>query len=269
MIQADRFFTEEQNGLAQDWTADTLFFNPPYGAGLIGPMIAKFLEELPRINQSIVLVNSSTNVEWYQALVRCKDRMLLPGHRIQFWTAEGLPTDPASREAYQTKPKGNNRFAQTLFYFGPNVDRFDALAADLGVSLKTFSVGKTNDLQKAPESLSPVPPEPVFCSSNDQPTEKKSVNLALQLIDALSEEVDRLKAEGVAAASQYLNEQAKGDRTYYLLRWVVRGQVKSKSLKPSEVSEVRSRIARRNEAQSLECRISEIHKIIQKLEVKY
>jgi hypothetical protein len=131
------------------------------------------------------------------------------------------------------------------------------------------SVGETDNLQKAPESPSPILPEPVFCSSNEQPTEKKSVNLALQLIDALSEEVDQLKADGIASASQYLNEQAKGDRTYYLLRWVVRGQVKSKSLKPSEVSEVRSRIARRNEAQSLDCRISEIHKIIQKLEVKY
>jgi hypothetical protein len=137
VIQADRIYTEEQDALAQDWTADTLWFNPPYGVGLIGPMIAKFLEELPKIGQAIVLVNSSTNVEWYQALIRHQSRMLMPAHRIQFWTAEGLPSDPASREAYQAKPKGNNRFCQTIFYFGPNVDRFDTLAADLGVSLAT------------------------------------------------------------------------------------------------------------------------------------
>lgn len=105
-----------------------------------------------------------------------------------------------------------------------------------------------------------------FCSSGNQPTERKSVTIALRLIDALTAEVDALKFEGVAGPTQYLNEQAKGDRTYYLLRWVEKGRVRAKSLKPSGVSEVRARIVRRNEVQSLECRISETHKIIQKLE---
>jgi len=124
--------------------------------------------------------------------------------------------------------------------------------------LMALSAGKIANLQENPD--------PNFYSLAAQPTESKPVNLALQLIDALSEEADQLKAEGVAAASQYLNEQVKGDRIYCLLRWVVKGQVKSKSLKPAEVAEARSRIDRRNRVQFLEYRIAELQTLISKLE---
>jgi hypothetical protein len=135
VIKADRIYTEADDALTQDWQTSTLFFNPPYGAGLIGPMIDKFLDELDKIDQAIVLVNSSTNVGWYQALVAQCDRLLLPDHRIQFWTAEGRPEDESQRAIYQQNPPGNNRYAQTIFYFGHNADLFDAECGPIGKSL--------------------------------------------------------------------------------------------------------------------------------------
>jgi DNA N-6-adenine-methyltransferase (Dam) len=130
-IRAQRIYTAQDNALTQSWQSDTLFFNPPYGAGLIGPMIDKFLEELPGIGQAIVLVNSSTCARWYQSLLQAADRVLLPRRRINFWTAEGCPIDD-TREQYQTTPPGGNQYDQSLFYFGRNTGEFERLGASIG-----------------------------------------------------------------------------------------------------------------------------------------
>jgi hypothetical protein len=132
-----------------------------------------------------------------------------------------------------------------------------------------ISVGKTTNLPKKPESIAAWDSAAKFGRQVDQPTEKQPLELAQQLIAALSRDVEALKAEGIAAPTQYLNEESKGDRNFYRLRWLVKGRVKSKSLKPSEVAEVRSRISRRNQVQALEQRIAEAHELVVKLEVIY
>ena len=32
--KCEKHYTKEQNGLAQDWTGETVFCNPPYGRGI-------------------------------------------------------------------------------------------------------------------------------------------------------------------------------------------------------------------------------------------
>lgn len=124
VIQARRIWTIEDDALAQSWAAKSVFFNPPYGSRLIPPMINKFVEELPNIDQAIVLVNSSTSTRWYQALMRRCDVFLMPNSRINFWSAEGCPTSPIDLQSYRSNPPGGNRYDQTIFYFGGNAHRF-------------------------------------------------------------------------------------------------------------------------------------------------
>ena len=124
-IQAERIYTAEDNALIRSWEAKTLFFNPPYGRGLIKPMIDKFIEELPNIDQAIVLVNSTTTTKAYQSLLGSCDRFLLPSARINFWNTETAPIEGAARRRYQNKPAGGNQYDSTLFYFGDRVEAFE------------------------------------------------------------------------------------------------------------------------------------------------
>lgn len=137
-IGAARFYTADDDALTRSWAAKTVFFNPPYGRRLIGPMIAKFIQELPDIDQAIVLVNSGTTTAWYGALLKHCDAFLLPRRRISFWTAEGCTSDPSQRLEFQRDPPGGNRYDQTLFYFGSNHGRFALLGSDFGVPCRAI-----------------------------------------------------------------------------------------------------------------------------------
>lgn len=132
VVKAKRFYRASDNAFLHDWRAETVWFNPPYSNGLIEPMIDKFINSLSRIEQAIVLVNSSTSAAWYQALCGHCAAMLIPNRRINFWTAEGCPSDLAARARYQASPPGSNRYDQSLFYFGENHGRFARLSAELG-----------------------------------------------------------------------------------------------------------------------------------------
>lgn len=148
-------------------------------------------------------------------------------------------------------------------------DRKDGRDRPVEVIWEIVSVGKSINLPKQAESITVRGSAAEFGRLVNEPTEKQPLALMQQLIAALSGEVEALKAEGIAAPTQYLNEESKGDRNFYRLRWLVKGRVKSKSLKPSEVAEVRSRISRRNQVQALEQRIAEAHELAAKLEVIY
>jgi ParB family chromosome partitioning protein len=141
-IRARRFFTVEDDALVQSWEAKTLFFNPPYGRGLIGPMVDKFISELPNIGEAIVLVNSATTTNWYHQLLSHCDAFALPDQRINFWTAEGCSEDLANRLSYQQFPPGGNRYDQTLFYFGGKSDRLRACCLEFAKGWKIAKISK-------------------------------------------------------------------------------------------------------------------------------
>lgn len=124
VVQARRIYTIDDDALTQSWAAKSVFFNPPYGSGLIAPMVGKLIQELPQIDQAIVLVNSSTSTRWYQALLQRCNAFLMPNTRINFWTAEGCPESLVELRSYRSNPPGGNRYDQTIFYFGDNVHRF-------------------------------------------------------------------------------------------------------------------------------------------------
>ena len=63
-----KFYTKEQDGLAQDWTGETVFCNPPYGRD-IGLWIQKSIDEVRNGARVVLLIHARTDTKWFHELV--------------------------------------------------------------------------------------------------------------------------------------------------------------------------------------------------------
>ena len=98
IIQARRYFTEQDDGLRQIWMTDqrnpTVWCNPPYGRGNTvykwwRKMKAEF--DAGHFNAGIFLANSKTETRWFQEALDTCPVLLIRG-RLSFWRAEDAPT---------------------------------------------------------------------------------------------------------------------------------------------------------------------------------
>ena len=120
VVGADRYFTLERSAFDHEWDAATVFMNPPYGVGVIGKAVARFLEQRDRYDFSgVVLVNNATETKWFHALLSSAAALCLVRGRISFWNADGMARS------------GNTR-GQIFLYFGDNPDGFCDLFAGEG-----------------------------------------------------------------------------------------------------------------------------------------
>lgn len=88
-VKATRYFTKENDGLAQEWHG-RVWLNPPYGK-LASLFTAKFLEEYRegRLIAGLILVNSNAlGAKWGQQLWDC-DLICCPEKRIKFLDPDG------------------------------------------------------------------------------------------------------------------------------------------------------------------------------------
>ena len=85
-----RFFSEEQNGLVQDWEDDICWMNPPYGRE-IGLWLEKAYRSSLAGATVVCLIPSRTGTRWWHAWVLGKAEIRYRQGRIVF---EGA-TDPA------------------------------------------------------------------------------------------------------------------------------------------------------------------------------
>lgn len=106
-VKATKFFTAEDDGLAQIWEGN-IWLNPPYSSGLI----EKFADKLVHSDYTaaIVLVNNSTDTEWFSWLAEIADAVIFPKGRVKFLKPDGTPGAPLQ--------------GQAILYFGDNVEAF-------------------------------------------------------------------------------------------------------------------------------------------------
>lgn len=116
-VPAMRHFTRADDGLAQEWRANTMFMNPPYGRG-IDAWIEKLCDafEAGDIQAAIALVPARTDTQWFQRL-RDYPRCFVTG-RLAFNSPDGR--------------KGSSPFPSALVYLGPNPAEFAHAFASLG-----------------------------------------------------------------------------------------------------------------------------------------
>lgn len=111
-VRAKRFFTIDDNAMAQSWDAGTVWMNPPYSRGLCAQATTKFLEEWRegKFNAGLILVNNMTDTRWFRDLLdECSALCNLTG-RISFENGAGQ------------RVSGNTR-GQTLFVFDRTAKR--------------------------------------------------------------------------------------------------------------------------------------------------
>jgi hypothetical protein len=130
VIKAQKIFTIQGDGFTQDWRGyKTIWLNPLYSAGFLEPVVDKIIDllelEYPEI---FLLTNTDNSTAWYEkALGRC-DRFILPHTRLTFYSP---------KRAAEGKKQDQNRVSQTLFYFGQQPQRIEAVFRYWGTVCQT------------------------------------------------------------------------------------------------------------------------------------
>lgn len=118
-VKAESVYTEAEDGLQCAWH-DNVWLNPPYGKTKTQKWVAKLLEEFEagRTKQAILLVNASTEAEWFQPL--WGHVMCFPKGRIKFESPGGLGESPlhGSVLVYFGDDEGELRFYDTFKSIG-------------------------------------------------------------------------------------------------------------------------------------------------------
>lgn len=120
-VKAAKFYSKSDDGLAKTWKGKT-WLNPPYAGELIQKFISKFVEHVSSgdIPEGIVLVNNSTETEWFDELVSVASAVVFPRGRVRFLDPRGNPGTPLQ--------------GQAVVYAGKNVKKFIAEFGEFGWS---------------------------------------------------------------------------------------------------------------------------------------
>lgn len=123
-VQAGRYYTKVDDGLAQPWTG-SVWLNPPYSAPQV--WIDKLFAEMAggRCTQAIVLVNNATETAWFQRLLTESKLVCFPARRLAFWRHDH--SNVGARQG------------QALFYFGNRADQFYSAFSATGAVLRRLS----------------------------------------------------------------------------------------------------------------------------------
>lgn len=108
-VKAGEYYTAETNGLDKTWHGN-VWMNPPYASDLIGKFIDKLIDELPNIEQAMVLVNNATETEWFNKLIPQASAVCFPRSRVKFYMPDGKTGAPLQ--------------GQAIIYFGIHYDKF-------------------------------------------------------------------------------------------------------------------------------------------------
>jgi len=119
IVKAKTFFTEADNGLAQEWCGK-VWLNPPYAQPAIGDFADKMIAErgAGRVSEAIMLTHNYTDTAWFQKLAKAATAICFTRGRIKFTSPDGRVAAPTQGQAF--------------FYFGSRLQTFTAHFADAG-----------------------------------------------------------------------------------------------------------------------------------------
>jgi phage N-6-adenine-methyltransferase len=118
VVRARQYFTEADDGLAQEWHG-CIWLNPPYAQPLIAQFIDKMVAERTagRVSAAIMLTHNYTDAEWFETAASVADVIGFTCGRVRFVKADGELARPTQ--------------GQALFYFGGEAARFTAAFKDV------------------------------------------------------------------------------------------------------------------------------------------
>lgn len=81
--KCSRYYTADDDGLAQDWAGERVFMNPPYGR-VIGDWVRKAYEESLKGALIVALIPARTDTRyWHDYVMRAKEIRIVKG-RLKF-----------------------------------------------------------------------------------------------------------------------------------------------------------------------------------------
>ena len=114
-VKAARYFTAEDDGLAQSWSG-RIWMNPPYERQLVDAFITKLVSE--SVDQAVVLVNNATETDWGQTLFAACSAVCFPAKRVRFESPSGARGAPLQ--------------GQMIVYLGDNASLFREKFSGMG-----------------------------------------------------------------------------------------------------------------------------------------
>ena len=83
--KCDKYYTEKQDGLKQDWSGESVFCNPPYGRS-ISKWVKKCYEEVYRggCDLAVMLVPSRTDTRWFHDYIYKRAEIRFVKGRLKF-----------------------------------------------------------------------------------------------------------------------------------------------------------------------------------------
>lgn len=118
-VQAERFFSVENDGLTKEWRG-RVWMNPPYNAESVVKFTEKFVDEYEagHINEGVVLVNNATETSWFVNMVNVAAAIVFPRGRIRYESSTRESLAPLQGQAF--------------LYFGENIDKFFEAFSEIG-----------------------------------------------------------------------------------------------------------------------------------------
>lgn len=103
--KCSRFYTKVDNGLAQDWSDEIAWMNPPFGHP-IKLWMKKALLSACHGAMVVCLVPSRTDTIWWHKYAMCADEIRLLNKRLQFIGADQKAPFPAALVVFRPRSDG-------------------------------------------------------------------------------------------------------------------------------------------------------------------
>ena len=107
--KCDKFYTEKENGLIQDWSKDIVFMNPPYGRQ-ISQWIEKAYNESLKGSKVVCLIPSRTDTKyWHDFIFNKASEVRFIKGRLKFGDSKNSAPFPSAIIVY------DNNFNKTEY----------------------------------------------------------------------------------------------------------------------------------------------------------
>ena len=117
-VKAKTFYTEDDDGLSQDWPVGRIWMNPPYAQPAISRFCTRIVDEVSRGSSAIVLVNNGTETQWFQCMAAECTAVCFPKSRVRFLDPDGNPGAPLQGQAIVYFGEAFELFREKFSQFG-------------------------------------------------------------------------------------------------------------------------------------------------------